>query len=763
MNKKYSIIIPSYTNCDGMKKCIDSIIKFTNLENIEVIVVLNGAPQESLDYLKNKKKEYPTVFDFKCLKKSIGYPAAINHGVSISSGEFLILLNDDCILLDQEKNKWIKHLELPFFLEDNVAVTGPVLNHCFFSGKDFLIFFCVMISRESFDKFGPLNEEFGLGGGEDCEFCIKAQNGNYKTVEVPYKNEKLFVNQDKGFFVGGFPIYHKGGETVKKIKEYKESFDKNSQLLKNKYGSDKNHGGGSYPFFRELSISWLINNYPDKNLKVLDIGAGEGIYSILLKRNYKIVDAIEVWEPNIIQNGLREIYNNVYFEDAVTFDFNKNKYDLVVLGDVLEHINIEDSKKLIKKIKDSGIINGLIHVPWKYKQDELYGNPYEKHIQEDLTPEIMKERYPDLEPLYIGDKKGVYQFFKSEKLTVTATISTRDRYFDTLPISIASIIGQTVKPDHFMLFEDGEKRDLTKESVYMNLFNAFHRNGITWEVVYSRGNGQVFNHEMALRKVKTDLIWRLDDDVYAESNVLETLLKHFKDENVGAAGSLVLFPDSYNFSHVNNLNTKIEDCVDCKPNPQWFVYDINKQDPFKTEHLNCTFLYRVKAGNHGYNMNLSPVGHREETLFTYEMFKNGWDLIIDPSIKVWHFKNTNGGIRSHTDKSFWVKDEIIFLNRVKFLNNDTDEKYIHITGGKGDHVAFLNILPEIIEKYKDKKITIAVVHLEIFEDYKNSVNLISIEEGCGHTNNMEQYNIYLWMAKRKWERSIVEAYREMYL
>ena len=67
------------------------------------------------------------------------------------------------------------------------------------------------------------------------------------------------------------------------------------------------------------------------------------------------------------------------------------------MGDVLEHIDLESSKKLLSKF-----INGnkcdhiIISIPYEYEQDEVYGNKYEKHLQPKITYQYMKENFPYL-------------------------------------------------------------------------------------------------------------------------------------------------------------------------------------------------------------------------------------------------------------------------------------------------------------------------------------------------------------------------------
>ena len=69
------------------------------------------------------------------------------------------------------------------------------------------------------------------------------------------------------------------------------------------------------------------------------------------------------------------------------------------------------------------------------------------------------------------------------------------------------------------------------------------------------------------------------------------------------------------------------------------------------EHLHCSFLYR--AGVYDYNLGLSRVAHREETLFTYGLHKKGYVVMVVPNANSWHLKNPEGGIRAETKKELY--------------------------------------------------------------------------------------------------------------
>jgi 2-polyprenyl-3-methyl-5-hydroxy-6-metoxy-1,4-benzoquinol methylase len=141
------------------------------------------------------------------------------------------------------------------------------------------------------------------------------------------------------------------------------------------------------PFSSDENRSWAIEKIKEINPEyVLDIGAGSGTYGKLIKSfNDKcIVEAVEVWEPYIKEFNLESIYNKLYLEDARSFKFTK-EYDLIIFGDVLEHMSEEDALLLWTKASEY-CKYGLISIPTvHFPQGAEYGNPYEVHVTEDWT------------------------------------------------------------------------------------------------------------------------------------------------------------------------------------------------------------------------------------------------------------------------------------------------------------------------------------------------------------------------------------------
>ena len=163
----------------------------------------------------------------------------------------------------------------------------------------------------------------------------------------------------------------------------------------------------SYPVYKDSVRNWVIENIPF-DAKILDIGAGCGTYSDLLSGDGYKMDAVEIWEPYIIQYDLKNKYNVVYKENVFNMPLNALKgYDFYILGDVLEHFSVEDAKWFMNFLKSTGK-QYLIAVPYQMEQGEYEGNTHETHLQPDLTPDLMKERYPDLELLYGNGYYGYY-------------------------------------------------------------------------------------------------------------------------------------------------------------------------------------------------------------------------------------------------------------------------------------------------------------------------------------------------------------------
>jgi len=320
-------------------------------------------------------------------------------------------------------------------------------------------------------------------------------------------------------------------------------------------------------------------------------------------------------------------------------------------------------------------------------------------------------------------------------MKVLCSISTKNRYDTFLPLAIQSVINQTRKPDKLVIFDDNDNpKDTREDPKYRYLFSLLDKKGIPWEVIFAAKKGQHHNHQMANR-MGFDWVWRVDDDNSPEQNVLENLCSYIADD-VGAIGGSVLTPD-WGILSVNATG-KIED-IDGEPNIQWGkIHEVKEVD-----HLHCSFLYR--AGIVDYNLGLSKVAHREETLFTYQLKQKGYKNLVIPNTVTWHAKSSTGGIRSENVKELYDHDESIFRN----ILGIEDKTVVVLDCGMGDHIVFKHVLPHIKNPV-------------VFSCYPNIIPGRSIAEAQMLYGDLTPYSVYKKMDDWDWKNSLENAFRKLY-
>lgn len=352
-----------------------------------------------------------------------------------------------------------------------------------------------------------------------------------------------------------------------------------------------------------------------------------------------------------------------------------------------------------------------------------------------------------------------------ENFEVTATISTYNRYETTLAVTLLSLLNQTYLPKKILIYDDNEEpKDLREHPLYHNIFKLIQLKNIEYEVLFTKKRGQVLNHQDALTKSNTELIWRLDDDIFIESNVLETLVNNFRENprDLAASSCSILMTDRPFFNIQKELQAiSIKDIN--LINTQWVINECKEK--IEVEHIHCSFLVRkslaLKVG--GYFTNLSPIGHREETIFTYKLHHYGYKLLIDTHAVIWHLKEEKGGIRavSNQKQEYGIKDEQIFANFLNKLDVQLNNHFfIVLNNGLGDHWACKTVLNEIREAHKDKKIIIFCCYPEVFED-EQDVIISNIHNAISLLGNVDSFSIYKLGSEQP--AQILDLYRKMYI
>jgi len=224
---KFSIVIPTFNRWDLLKNCIDSIVKTVDLTFGEIIVVSNGCTDNTPFLVQTTYKDYPV--NVISWPRPLGYPKAVNMGISASTGDIVIMLNNDTVFLN---NNWYDILTDPFRTTPTAGVTGVIKRYQ--GGKPWILFFCAAIKRSVINKIGLLDETFTPGCGEDIDFCIRAFNAGFTVHQVP--EQKLDHIEGTNKMTGNFPIYHDGGVTVNKNPNQGMIYARNMKIVEERYG-----------------------------------------------------------------------------------------------------------------------------------------------------------------------------------------------------------------------------------------------------------------------------------------------------------------------------------------------------------------------------------------------------------------------------------------------------------------------------------------------------------------------------------------------
>lgn len=154
----------------------------------------------------------------------------------------------------------------------------------------------------------------------------------------------------------------------------------------------------------------------------LDVGAGFGRWGFLLRCHMAggksltaepaqtlNLEAVEGFAGNI--NPVYDaVYNRVHQGDARDVLPRLGKYDIVICGDMIEHLDKEDGRKLIEEMKRHATGALIVSVPLgECPQDAIGGNPMEVHRSTWRRADFRGQgaylkafRFPDLRNLEIG-------------------------------------------------------------------------------------------------------------------------------------------------------------------------------------------------------------------------------------------------------------------------------------------------------------------------------------------------------------------------
>ncbi len=154
---------------------------------------------------------------------------------------------------------------------------------------------------------------------------------------------------------------------------------------------------------------WLINKILAKEPKtILDLGAGAGTYARLLRPSLPDahMTAVEIHAAYVSEHKLWRCYDSVIIGDIRTCDIPTA--DVVILGDVLEHMSRSDAHALWERARDHAEKAVLLSIPIvEWKQGAMFGNEHERHVETWSHLDVME--LPGITSCWVGKTIGCYE------------------------------------------------------------------------------------------------------------------------------------------------------------------------------------------------------------------------------------------------------------------------------------------------------------------------------------------------------------------
>jgi GT2 family glycosyltransferase/glycosyltransferase involved in cell wall biosynthesis len=245
------ILVPVHNEWHVLRPCLESLDAFTDYPHASITVLDDGSDrhtQRRIEQFVAADRGLPS----RVLRNETaqGFVKNSNRGMRQAKADMVVLLNSDTVVTPG----WLSRLVDAALTEPAIASVMPMSNQASFHSVDvpmgWNVFqygaalsrtmrrscfdtvtsggFCLLLKREALEDIGLFDEAFGMGYGEESDWCMRAVKKGWRVVGA----EDAFV-------------YHRGKVTFKDFKD--ETFrDGNYQLFMERWGEPYRRAMGRY-------------------------------------------------------------------------------------------------------------------------------------------------------------------------------------------------------------------------------------------------------------------------------------------------------------------------------------------------------------------------------------------------------------------------------------------------------------------------------------------------------------------------------------
>lgn len=227
---RISIVIPNKDHVEDLKRCISSIEEKSTYDNYEIIVVENNSETKEIKDYYELLKDDPRV-KVVTYTGSFNYSAINNFGVKETTGEYILLLNNDTQVITVN---WMEEM-LMYAQREDVGAVGAKLYYgdktiqhagvviglgahrtaghthykqhrenlgymgrlCYAQDVTAVTGACLLVKKSLFEKVGGLDESFAISLN-DVDFCLKLRKLGLLNVFTPFAELYHFESISRG-------------------------------------------------------------------------------------------------------------------------------------------------------------------------------------------------------------------------------------------------------------------------------------------------------------------------------------------------------------------------------------------------------------------------------------------------------------------------------------------------------------------------------------------------------------------------------------